>query len=97
MYFIPVGATNEVINNYAPALSNTLTLICPNNEVFVNSYSDEVLEVNWREKGTEFWFNRPYTKPNNLTLTYEIVEPSGFTYDEIRFESNYVYLIIYDA
>jgi len=46
LYFIPVGATNEVINNYAPALSNTLTLICPNNEVFVNSYSDEVLEVN---------------------------------------------------
>jgi len=32
-----------------------------------------------------------------LALTYTIVEPAGFTYDNMRIEGSYVYLIMNDA
>lgn len=32
-----------------------------------------------------------------MPLTYEIIEPAGFKFDEVTTDSNYVYLNIYDA
>jgi len=53
--------------------------------------------VNRWKDGTSFRFNKPYTKPSNLTLTYSIVSPAGFTFDDVKIDGDYVYLIINDA
>jgi len=65
--------------------------------VFITPYEPAVIEVYWRQAGTEFKIPKPYTNPNNLALTYTIVEPAGFTYDNMRIEGSYVYLIMNDA
>lgn len=65
--------------------------------MFVKTVNEDVLEVNRWKDGTSFRFNKPYTKPSNLNLTYSIVSPAGFTFDEVKTDGDYVYLIIKDA